>query len=68
MLFFGTQGREAEKVSAKVMNIVLLALSAILFGFTLLLVADPGFYDALITATVKQIEEIETYLETIPLI
>ncbi|WP_448577493.1 proton-conducting transporter transmembrane domain-containing protein [Thermosphaera sp.] len=68
MLFFGTQGREAEKVSAKVMNIVLLALSAILFGFTLLLVAYPGFYDTVITATVKQIEEIETYLETIPLI
>ncbi|QOR94356.1 cation:proton antiporter [Thermosphaera chiliense] len=68
MLFFGTQGREVEKVSAKMMNAVLLALSVVLISFTLLLVAYPGFYDAVITVTVKQIGEIETYLESISLI
>jgi multicomponent Na+:H+ antiporter subunit D len=67
ILFFGTQGREVEKVSAKTMNVVLLVLSIVLFGFTILLIAYPGFYDTVITATVKQVEEIETYLRSIPL-
>ncbi|MEM0378161.1 MAG: proton-conducting transporter membrane subunit [Thermosphaera sp.] len=68
IIFFGTAGKEKQEARTRTANIVLAIFTGVLILLTTLLLTYPGFYNALVSRTVSQIEDIETYLRSVQLI